>query len=394
LEQSNIQKKSPKGSSVPLMENPLPVKGTMEGNEAGTLDVTKALNAFSKKQLPSLEPGSEPKEMVARAQKIAEDEAKYQLAQSKTGTEWYTTEMKDHDKVLQDLRPELAGGEMTDAVPDHPVKLTLFKAGEVILSSGQKPYANVKSAGRAWDLYNETGEFPRINPETGKSWGPRGVDAYGNAFDYVNRLIKEKGEKGAADWLLSEHPVSELRQYNKDVSGKATDNATGAMILGEKRGPFMQNLHGIESKFTADMWVSRTWNRWMGTLDLDPRIEAKGKMTSESDAPRNNTERSLMKESFEKTAGKLGLSTSSLQAVLWYYEQALYRAHGLPVESWSFSDAAKRVASESKAPPESEQTGFNFGKNAKEQGGLENLGPRPKKAGAVNALDFINRLKK
>jgi hypothetical protein len=393
--------KSPKGSSVPLMQNPLPVKGTMEGGEVGTLDVTKALNQFSRKSNPALEPGeAEPKEMVARAKKIAEDEAKYQLAQSKTGTEWYTTEMKDHDKVLQDLRPELAEGPTTDSVdaPGHPVNLTLFKAAEAILSSGQKPYANVKSAVRAWDLYKETGEFPRQNPETGKSWGPRGVNAYGSAFDSVNKLIAEKGEKGAADWLLSEHPVKELRSYQapgqSPVKGKAADMETGAMILGAKRGPFMQNLHGIESKFTADMWVSRTWNRWMGTLDLDPRIEAKGKMTSESDSPRNNSERSLMKESFEKTANKLGLTTSSLQAVLWYYEQALYRAHGLPVESWSFSDAAKRVAKESKAAPEAEQTGFNFGENAKEKGGLSSLGALPKPAGGVHAVDFLKALGK
>lgn len=393
VEQSAVSKaKSPKGSSVPLMENPLPVKGTMEGGDVGTLDLTKALNKFSRKQLPALEPGSEPKEMFARARKIAEDEAKYQLAQSKTGTEWYTTEMNDHDKVLQDLRPELAEGETVDSpdAPGHPVNLTLFKAAEGILSSGQKPYANVKSAVRAWDLYKETGEFPRINPATGKSWGPRSVEAYGNAFDGVNKLIQEKGEKGAADWLLSEHPVSELKEYNKNVSGKKDDMQTGAMILGEKRGPFMQNLHGIESKFTADMWVSRTWNRWMGTLDLDPRIEAKGKMTSESDAPRNNTERSLMKESFEKTAGKLGLSTSSLQAVLWYYEQALYRAHGLPVESWSFSDAAKRVAKEASAPEE-EQTEFKFGAN---EGKEEMPNVKPKVAGRVSAFDFLGSMKK
>jgi hypothetical protein len=365
-----------KGSSVPLMDNPLKVKGTGTDNEVNTLDLTKALNKWSTKQNPALEPGSQPKEMVDRAKKIAEDEAKYQLAQSKTGTEWYTTEMKDHDKELQAIRPELAQGPVVDApnAPGHPVSLTLFKAAEAILSSGQKPYRNVKSAVKAWDLYKETGQFPPTNPETGKSWGPRGAAGYSNAFEAVNKLIADKGEKGAAEWLLADHPVSEVKQYGPNVSGKATDQVPGAMILGEKRGPFMQNLHGIESKFTADMWVSRTWNRWMGTLDLDPRIEDKGKLLSESDVPRNNTERGLMKESFEKTATKLGLTTSSLQAVLWYYEQALYRAHGLPVESWSFSDAAKRVAKEANAPSEKEQTGFDFGANKTAEGGFENLG--------------------
>jgi hypothetical protein len=395
IEKSNLAK-SPKGSSVPLMENPLRVKPGKGREEANTLDLAKGLNQFNRKQLPALEPGSEPKEMVDRAKKIAEDEAKYQLAQSKTGTEWYTTEMKDHDKVLTDLRPELLTGPETasEAPWTHTAKMTLFKAAEAILSSGQKPYANVKAALRAWDAYNETGEFPRSNPATGKegmSWGPRGVNAYGNAFDYLNRLVSEKGEKGAADWLLSEHPVSELKDYNPSVSGKKTDMATGAMILGEKRGPFMQNLHGIESKFTADMWVSRSWNRWMGTLDLDPRIGDKGKMISESDAPRNNTERTLMKQAFGETADKLGLTTSSLQAVLWYYEQALYRAHGLPVESWSFSDAAKRVGKEASAPSESEQSGFKFGANEGGEGAVPKI--EPKHSGALHAFDFLNSFK-
>ena len=53
-----------------------------------------------------------------------------------------------------------------------------------------------------------------------------------------------------------------------------------------------------------------------------------------------------MKQSFSEVAQKLGLTTSSLQAVLWYYEQALYSAHGTPKESWSFSDAARRAQTE------------------------------------------------
>lgn len=56
-----------------------------------------------------------------------------------------------------------------------------------------------------------------------------------------------------------------------------------------------------------------------------------------------------MKQSFSEVAQKLGLTTSSLQAVLWYYEQALYSAHGTPKESWSFSDAARRAQVEEKA---------------------------------------------
>lgn len=345
-------KLSPKGSTVPLMGKPLTVRGVGEENKINTLDIAKALNQYTNKKIGSLELGeAEPAEQIERAKKLAEDEAKYQLSQANSGKDWYTKDIGEHDQVLREMRPEL----------NDPAKMSLFKMAEAVLSSGQKPYGNFKSAVKAWDHYNETGEFPPVNPDTGRSWGPRGVASYGSAIDSINRLIKEKGEQGASDWLLSEHPLSELRQYmtpsQTPVRGKATDVQPGAMILGAKRGPFAQNLHGIEAPFTADMWVSRTWNRWMGTIDHDPNT---GEITT--DRPRNETERQLMKESFKQTADKLGLTTSSLQAVLWFYEQKLYEAHGMPKESWTFSDAAKRAQREENEEQASEPK-FEDGNN-------------------------------
>jgi hypothetical protein len=323
----------PKGSTVELMNNPLPVKGS-GATGVNTIDVAKALNKYTKRNLGALKPGSEPEEMVARATELAASEAQYQLGQNNSGTTWYTEQMDEHDKIAREMRPTLK----------DDTKLSLFKMAEAVLSSGQKPYRNFTSTMEAWDHYEKTGAFPSTNPETGKSWGPRGIKAYANALESINRLVEEKGEKGAVDWLMGEHPVSELREYNKDVAGKKADLRHGVIILGEKRGPFAQNLHGMETAFTADMWVSRTWNRWMGTIEVEPET---GEITS--DSPRNAQERSLMKQSFAEVASKMGMTTSSLQAVLWYYEQALYSAHGTPKESWSFSDAARRAQAEEKA---------------------------------------------
>jgi hypothetical protein len=240
--------------------------------------------------------------------------------------------MVDHDRILQEIRPEL----------NDPAKLSLFKMNEAVHSSGQKPYTNLKSALKAWDIYHDTGKFPEVNPDTGRSWGPRGIKAYGNAVNMINRLVDQYGEQGASDWLLLNHPVRELRQYNEmGVAGKADDLQPGVMILGPKRGPFAQNLHGKASAFTADMWVARTWNRWMGTIGVDPES---GEVTT--DSPRSGKERDLMRQSFQGTAKNMDLSTSALQAVLWYYEQALYDRHGAAKESWNFADAARRVAEE------------------------------------------------
>ena len=94
----------------------------------------------------------------------------------------------------------------------------------------------------------------------------------------------------------------------------------------------------------------------MGTIEHDPKT-----VEITTDSPRNQAERQLMTKSFEETANKLGLSTSALQAVLWYYEQGLYDVHGAAKESWSFADAAKRVQQEhqaEQAKPEAEEFGY------------------------------------
>lgn len=325
----------PKGSTVALRTNPLKVKGSGDAGKIMTTDVARALNKFTKKEIPALKLGkAEPEEMVRRAEEIGEEEAKYQLTQNNTGTEWYTSEMKEHDTYMARMRNEL-----TD-----PIKSSIFKFAEAILSSGQKPYRNAKATIQAWDHYQKTGQFSPFNPVTGKSWGPRSVVAYGGAFESLNRLIKEKGEQGASEFLLGDHTVAELRDYKPDLGGKKTDVVPGALLLGPKRGPFALNLHGREAAFTADMWVTRTWNRWMGTMEFDPKTGEE--LTA---APRNPGERLLMEKSFSNVAKKLDLSTSALQAVLWYYEQALYDVHGSKKESWSFSNAAKRLYEEHQA---------------------------------------------
>lgn len=337
-EESNNPKLGPRGSSVPLMTSPLKIKGTGDEGKINTLDVAKALNQFTKNKIGSLELNdTDDKQMTDRAKRLSEDEAKYQLHQDNSGKDWYTKDIGVHDDILRDMRPELA----------DPVKLSLFKMSEAVLSSGQKPYANIKFALKNWDYYHETGEFSPTSVDTGRSWGPRSVSVYGYAMDTLNRLIKQKGEKGASDWLLAEHPVSEIRQIATPsvVRGRAGDMQPGVLALGPKRGPFAQNLHGIESAFTADRWVSRTWNRWMGTTEVDYNQGPFGEITT--DSPRNQTERNLMKESFAKTAQKLGLSTSSLQAVLWFYEKNLYEAQGARDSgNFSFADAAKRIQKE------------------------------------------------
>jgi hypothetical protein len=43
-------------------------------------------------------------------------------------------------------------------------------------------------------------------------------------------------------------------------------------MFGPKIGTFALNQHGIQEKITKDMWFSRTWNRWMGTMLEDGQL--------------------------------------------------------------------------------------------------------------------------
>jgi GNAT superfamily N-acetyltransferase len=348
LEERLKDLKKVKGSSTQLFEKPLKV-----GESPSPTDVALALSKFTKKQLPGLELGkAAPEAMTARAKDILVDEARYQRAQNNAGQDWYTKDIAKHDDIMKEIRPEL----------ENPAKLSIFKMAEAILSAGHEPTDNVAQAVRAWDYYHENGEFAPVNPESGEPWGRYGIKSYGNAFDILNRLIQEKGEQGASDWLLSNHKVSELREYNTakrggrggGIPGEPDDILPGVFVLGEKRGPFAQNLHGQEAAFTHDQWVNRSWNRWMGTADIDKE----GKLV---DQPRNTKERKIVKQTFEEAAKELGMTTSSLQAVLWYYEKALYEAHGVnKVGASTFSEGAQKVA-------DNESSSFDFGHNEKEK---------------------------
>ena len=365
------------GSTVPLREQPQPMKGS-----PSSLDVAMELSKRTRGAgLPKLVYGrATPEAQVARATAILADEARFQLAQNKTGGQFYTDEMAEHDRLAPELRREL-GDKAT---------LSIFKWVEAITSTLAKPYQNIGMAKRVWDTY-ENGKFSKWNPASeqkipitprnsnlemfdkvkvgpeqykrvvGKSrgnwivassWGPMGIDGYGNALDTLSQLIKDKGgHAGASQWLLERHPTSELRQYNPNVPGEATDMQRGALVFGDKRGPFGLNLHGIDDEFTGDRWVARTWNRMMGTAEINNQ----GGLV---DAPRNPGERALMKESFASAASELKLSISEMQAVQWRYEQELWSAMGAARETGSFAQAMQRHIAEetgAKAAPSGKQ---------------------------------------
>ena len=210
-----------------------------------------------------------------------------------------------------------------------------------------------KRAGENWSVamriaegLMRDGKIYSRNPENGKLWGGTTGPIMEQQLKLHEYMIDRMGLDGYAEWLLTPHPVKEITQMKADsglyktpnIPGKAADMKMGSFLIGEKGGAFFLNLNGIKET-TADKWFTRTYNRHTGTLTSGP-VSEQGLV----DAPRNESERSLMKVWNRSVADNVKLDEQANQAVLWYYEQSLYFNLGIKsARSESFSDGAKNL---------------------------------------------------
>jgi hypothetical protein len=173
-----------------------------------------------------------------------------------------------------------------------------------------------------------------------------------------------KSIAAVVDWLETPHPIEELRKYNisvPDINGKGpgkTNNnydpkknvegeRNGAFIFGEKIGSFYQNMIGIGETITMDLWWSRTWNRYMGTM-----INTTSGNNEIQEVPRNDRERNIMREAVKMVAEDLNLQVSELQAAIWYFEQELWTKSGNDSPSFSYVTAIDELTEKLKVNEE------------------------------------------
>jgi hypothetical protein len=181
----------------------------------------------------------------------------------------------------------------------------------------------------------------------GKGWTTKGNIVAINLVRLENVLADHSDLNSAIKWINDKHPINELRKYNSGVpdvdgaKGKINPKGErlGSYIIGEKLGAFHQNVAGTPTELTMDLWWSRTWNRYMGTLigkdkDGEPIIQ---------ETPRTDNERNVMREAAKTMADSLGLEVHELQAALWYLEQQVYKRMGAAVESYSFVDGINEL---------------------------------------------------
>jgi hypothetical protein len=274
----------------------------------------------------------------------------------------------------------------TDESLSNPENEWMFKALLAISSNGNSPVQNSIKAYRIYKKWLDTGKFPSKNyasitanmkdgtvievndmtetktqyigkdakknkPVTlektdvesvsEKAWSVRG--GYDPQFNLLRRLIDDHGGiKGAMEWWTTKHPVREVQKYNDKLmddlgrKGNVIPESTklyGGYALGPKIGNFSLNIMGIHEPLTIDVWLTRTWGRWMG--DMFIKGKPKGAPTP--------IDRGFLNQVFDTLSNVFNLSKAELQAVMWYYEQQLWTQLGTKSDSQSYTDGANEV---------------------------------------------------
>ena len=307
-------------------------KGALTVGDVGTVLEKSQLAINNGKPLNPANPND-----LVKMVDSASAEAEYQLSQPISGATWYEDDVVDAFTLGAKIVPELATDESLR------VLTTAFAAST---SYNKRAGENWSVAMRIAEGLMRDGKIYSRNPENGKLWGGTTGPIMEQQLKLHEYMIGRMGLDNYAEWLLTPHPVKEITQMKADsglyktpnIPGKATDMKMGSFLIGEKGGAFFLNLNGIKET-TADKWFTRTYNRHTGTLTSGP-VSEQGLV----DAPRNESERSLMKVWNRSVADNMKLDEQANQAVLWYYEQSLYFNMGIKsARSESFSDGAKNL---------------------------------------------------
>jgi hypothetical protein len=323
--------------SVALRLSKPEIQGTGSNNTltVGDIGVVLEKSQLSLNKGKALDP-TKPKDLVKMVDS-ATAEAEYQMSQPISGATWYEDDVAQAFALGSKIVPEMA--------TDEPLRVmtTAFAAST---SYNKRAGENWSVAMRISEDMMKTGKVAARNPDNGKLWGGTTGPIMEQQLKLHQYMIDKMGMDGYAEWLLTPHTVKEISDMKAasglyktpGIPGKAGDMKMGAFIMGEKGGAFFLNLNGIKET-TADKWFTRTYNRHTGTLTSGP-VSEQGLV----DAPRNESERSIMKVWNRSVADNMKLDEQANQAVLWYYEQSLYYNLGIKsARSESFSDGAKNL---------------------------------------------------
>ena len=320
-------------SAAPLQEQPLTIVGTGPGGRVLNRDIGRA---FTDRHMAAygraLDP-EDPADYAIILDSLLADYAE-QSRQPDSGDSWYTDDIAEAVRLTEYIYPELANPQFRD----------LFLTVTALLSPQQKPGPNWENAILALRSWKETGRIDLSKPSGAKF----GVNTKG--LQLLQYLIDTKGLEGAMRWVQEEHTGREMAEIRRDSGlfvekprlGQYTPSelnlksvTLGIYMFGPKVGDFMQNSVGIDQNaVTVDLWAARSYNRYIGRLLDTPD----GDLVSDV---RGAKERNQIKRLIRDAAEQAGIDPSAMQAALWYFEQRLYRSHGVKAVSQNFSGAAE-----------------------------------------------------
>ena len=370
--------------------------------------VAEVLNGFAESQLP---PNSSEEDLVSRFLNNIFEESLYTLKKGprESGMTWYIEDITEFENKMKVLLPELKDPNQMKLFKQV---LAITSSGTNPNQNLQTAYTLwVRSNGSAVNFAKNWGEDKIsfitkkgvaigtgiIVSETKTKYVVQKVDALGNPevfkngtpklFEAKKSELKDGYPKPAGftargnivaqqltkiekvyeavgkdinkliEFFEKPQQVSELRKYNKgvpDVNGNvrkvAVGKRNGAFIFGEKIGAFYQNMIGIGDTITMDLWWSRTWNRYMGTM----LSTVDGKKVIQ-ETPRTDRERDIMRKAVTLAAKKLNLDVSELQAVIWYFEQELWTKAGNVSPSFSYVTATEALNNKIKTDEETQK---------------------------------------
>ena len=272
------------------------------------------------------------KQSFDQAVKTASDEVAYQLAQEKSGLDWYEDDIKEAFKLTSKFIPDL----------DKTENRLLFSVIAGLQSPNTVARDNWFVAAKTYEHYLATGNIPGLNPETGGLWiGGTQAPNKKVQLEFLDSMVKDMGQKQALEWLFSDHTVKEINQFRQKygniksgIGGKLTDVRPGLYAFGPKVGPFVSNLNGIHD-VTVDKWMTRTFNRYFGTM-----TGADGKIIDAPTEPQRRAVKALVNE----VAKNAGIKPYQVQSLLWFYEQRLFTEMGVRSPSYGFSDGGRKYA--------------------------------------------------
>ncbi|GJD90948.1 hypothetical protein BHAOGJBA_4492 [Methylobacterium hispanicum] len=186
---------------------------------------------------------------------------------------WYSDAIERAIAIASVLHPEIGSDAAARAVPEGRFRTAdeariVFFAATAITSQNVVVRDNIRYALEQYRHFLRHGCF------LPKGYGAKAASVRGNLDRFNQMLAIFDGDVAALGGFLdTEFTMKELREAGKRngivIGGKelADEAVYGSMVFGPKiGGGFYQNLRGNLKPLTVDLWFSRTWGRYTGTL--------------------------------------------------------------------------------------------------------------------------------